>query len=757
MTLSLTSRTRRAAQSNNLTPNLVFQIDGVDTIFGAVTILDFIQIGDPGLLIGNSWVIGGQQPLEDQESIISFDGTTTQISQKLDIDKAAGSSISQMNIALVDVNESITELISPGFLITDILARQATVWLGFGNTSFPDDYIRIFRGTIDDVKSQVGKIIFTLSHPDTKKKQEIFIKNDKLLDGAITDSQTTITLDSTTDMMTRIAGPDGSFDSSISYGIRIEDEVIFYTGISGNDLTGCTRGELGTTAAAHSDEAEVSSFHTITGTVMDLALKIMLSGWNGPYEENVEVTNFEVLGDSTMLDNAIYFDGVDVADVYGVVVGDYVTTTGATNGANNVTLKQVDQVVKTDEGSYIVVNGVTFVTETATSAVIDFRSQYDTFHPGAGLKMHNNEVDIEEHERIKRWFLSSAEYEFYIRDTVNGKEFIEQQIYFPAAAYSIPRKSKASVGYHVGPLPISDVKTFDLTNTVRASGISLRRQINRNFYNTIVYKYEEDVLEGDTFHRGHIEKDATSQTQVPIGTKALVIPAKGIREVLSGATFSSNQSERRLRRYRVGAELIEQMQVGMGMSFNVEIGDIMIVDMAALKMADTKSGTRDGAPRLFEVVDKTFDIRTGNVKLSLLDTAYGTATRYCLMSPSSRLDTGNTTTSLKLVQTGNSIFGTNEGGKWSRYIGAPIRVRSDDFTTRNDTSFITAVLGNTVTISPALSFTPQQNDTLTLDDYNSIVNNPSDTTDRIKLIYCFMTANNDNTFVVDGSMAYQMI
>jgi len=64
------------------------------------------------------------------------------------------------------------------------------------------------------------------------------------LNGAINDSVTTITL---TDA--------SSFSTSGS--IRIEDEIITYSGKSSNDLTGCTRGASGTTAASHADSIAV--------------------------------------------------------------------------------------------------------------------------------------------------------------------------------------------------------------------------------------------------------------------------------------------------------------------------------------------------------------------------------------------------------------------------------------------------------------------------------------------------------------------
>ena len=72
------------------------------------------------------------------------------------------------------------------------------------------------------------------------------------LNGAITDSATTITL---TDA--------SAFPSSGT--ILIEDELITYTGKSTNDLTGCVRGTNGTTAAAHADATTVEDATNYVG------------------------------------------------------------------------------------------------------------------------------------------------------------------------------------------------------------------------------------------------------------------------------------------------------------------------------------------------------------------------------------------------------------------------------------------------------------------------------------------------------------
>ena len=84
----------------------------------------------------------------------------------------------------------------------------------------------------------------------------------KTLDGAITDSASTITLNSTTNLT---APGYAVIDRQDSSGNNTPNsrEVIFYTGISGNDLTGCSRGANNSTARAHSSGAIVEFSPTV--------------------------------------------------------------------------------------------------------------------------------------------------------------------------------------------------------------------------------------------------------------------------------------------------------------------------------------------------------------------------------------------------------------------------------------------------------------------------------------------------------------
>lgn len=91
----------------------------------------------------------------------------------------------------------------------------------------------------------------------------------KTLSGSITDAQTTITLSSTTFLQAPGVVVIDRTDSG-GTSTPLAREVVSYTGISGSDLTGCTRGAEGSTARTHADTAIVETMPT-TGMWNNLA------------------------------------------------------------------------------------------------------------------------------------------------------------------------------------------------------------------------------------------------------------------------------------------------------------------------------------------------------------------------------------------------------------------------------------------------------------------------------------------------------
>jgi len=87
------------------------------------------------------------------------------------------------------------------------------------------------------------------------------------LNGAINNSVTTITLSSATGFPT-------------SGTIKIDNELITYTGISSNDLTGCTRGVNGTSAASHLDSAGVEAYTAWGAASLSSSITLDPADWS---------------------------------------------------------------------------------------------------------------------------------------------------------------------------------------------------------------------------------------------------------------------------------------------------------------------------------------------------------------------------------------------------------------------------------------------------------------------------------------------
>jgi hypothetical protein len=132
-----------------------------------------------------------------------------------------------------------TETLVPGTVRYSIPTTAKTV-----------DY-NTFRLVKDSDLGSSGGRLFVINYNDyvnsyITQEDEITTTN---LNGSLTDSATTITVNSTT-----------GFDSTGT--IFIGNEQITYTGTSSTTFTGATRGANDTTAAAHSDDTQVAQFES---------------------------------------------------------------------------------------------------------------------------------------------------------------------------------------------------------------------------------------------------------------------------------------------------------------------------------------------------------------------------------------------------------------------------------------------------------------------------------------------------------------
>lgn len=677
MAFTLTDAAQDKANGTDIKPSLVLEIDGYADTFGLSSILKFTQFDDPGLFFDDGWFFDEPTEKRNHKSWISLDGTTTSISQQLQQDKGGATGVSSIQIALLDVSETISRLISPGFDLTDILGRRAYVYLGFQGTVFPRDYVILFTGIVDEVSSSGALITLNVAHPEQKKRQEIYKNIETELDGAITNSQTTITLKDVSNLIAP------SLPELRTY-VQINDEILEYTAIDSGlkQITGCVRGQLNTLAAAHDDEDSVTTVYRLQDAALDLALKIMLSGEDEYYLSAVPVTSFVRNIDGVSSVNSMYFSGVDVEAKYGLTIGDYVTTSGADEASNNVTLKQILSISVDDYGSGIVIGDVSFVLENDTPAVVSFKSQYNILPDGLGLGA--DQVDVAEFTRLRTLFSGSIpDYDFYIKDTINAKEFIDKEVLYPSNFFTLPKKGRISLGAFAPPLAVGTLPVIDSNSITKPESLSIKRSIGKYFYNTYIVKYDYDSIDDEPL-AGFIRIDEDSKNQIPVGTKSIQIMSKGLRRSNENTLILGINSRRFLDRYRFAAEYINA-QIFYGKGFNIDVGDVVLFGDSDLPFVDTRRGARGFTPRLCEVVDKRMDIKSGKIDLVMVDTNYLSDGRYGVFSPSSVVGVGSTTTKLVITDSYGTTAPEIERAKWVDYIGQRLLIHNSDWSTQYTT------------------------------------------------------------------------
>lgn len=729
MSFQVTQNAQDKIDSQNKKPSLVLEIDGYDYKFSLSRLDRVIRVGDVGLTVDGSWVIGGTRSDESLLPYISLEGTTQSISQQMQQDKGGASSVSSIQVSIIDYREKVTELVSPGFVLDDLLGRSAWVYLGFQDTLFPEDHVIIFSGIIDEI-SATGNITLNIAHPEQLKRQEIFISTETALNGGINLIVTTITLDSVENFLS-------PYSTEFLTYVKIDDEIIRYTGINTglNQLTGCTRAQFGTVAASHSDDASVSSFYRLIGSANDLALKVLMSGPDEYWVEDIPVGNFVRSAAGVDTADTIFIPGVDIKQKYGVNVGDYLTTTLATNSANNVSLETISSIEITDDGSIITASGAGFVLEVVSSALIKFKSQYNVLPDGLGLG--GSEVDVEEFNRINTIFASyMPDFDFYLTSTVNGKEFVDKEILYPANMFSLPRKGRVSLGVVSPPLAVATLPVIDASNIIQPEKISIKRTIGRYFYNTVIYKYDFDAVETDKPLAGYIRIDEDSKNRIKkVGTKSLVINSKGLRNTADTTTILDINTQRVLDRYKFAAEMFN-ISVFYGIGYLIEVGDIVYFGDENLRILDSKNGRRGFEPRLCEIVDKKMNIATGRIDLTLVDTNYSTEGRYGIFSPASIVGVGSTPTELVITSSYGTAAYELEKDKWTGYIGENLLIHDANWTTTYNTvlrgfdpSDPTIMLIDSIGVSLSAGFIVE------IEQYSSS-SNPEDSI-KYKSIHCY--------------------
>jgi hypothetical protein len=775
MAYEITQTARDLANEIQLQPNIVICFPKLGKCYAAKKLLTVARYGENGIYYGQpGLVFGGLTEIQGSGEYISLSGTTQDIVQQLEPDKAAASSTQTIVVKLADLNGDITGLISPGFVTDDLLYEFAQVYLGHSASSFPDDYIEIFNGNVTDIVSGSGFIDLSISHPDDHKRSEIFTKLERELvqkvdfnsltvqdlfyqarpdvagtvsiqytNGGILGDVANVTVagnniyvsidifstkaktikkaiennDSANQLVSvKIVGNGNNvqavyaltaFESDTEIYldsvaefllpvspifqtyVRINDEIIQYTGINVglNKLTGCTRQSLNSFGYPHEIGDNVTSFYKLGdgsqdyGNAINLALWIMLSGGPEYYAENIDVGNF-VKVYTENITNCIFFPSKNLKQLYGVIIGDKITTVGATNLANNFVDRTITDIIIDGNGTKLIVDGASLVIEETSPATCYFKSKYNILPDGIGLDPV--QIDIDQFNAVYSLYFSSiALYELYLKDTQNAKKLINEDLFLPSALYSIPRKGRISVGITSPPLFDVNTKQLTLETVENPRDLKIKRSVGKNFYNSVVYKYNEDSVD-DKLLNGNITISNNSIARIEAPNRPLKIDARGLRPSAATDLLIERNANRFLRRYEYGAESLD-VNVPFGVGWTIEVGDSIVFGEPALQVSDSTQGNRQFQPRIFEVINKRMNWRTGAISLSILDTNFNQPVRYGTWAPSSVIGTGSNTDRIKI--TDSYGYGDSEFNKWEFYIGKQILIHNEDWSQQWVTTF----------------------------------------------------------------------
>ncbi|MBO9666958.1 MAG: hypothetical protein J7501_09110 [Bdellovibrio sp.] len=513
------------------------------------------------------------------------------------------------------------------------------------------------------------------------------------------DSSTTLVLDSTQEML--LPSLDGTFETYV----QIEDEVFRYTGIEGNTLTGITPGQFETIPKSHDLESETSTVYRLIGSMKEVALKTMMS--KAKELSGIKALSVNYIDPLTLAQNALIFEGIDVATKYCLSVGDLASTTLSAEAGNNFSYRTILTMATISAGSYIVVDGPALTTEQGTDALVSFKSKYDVWPDGLGMQI--DQVDVKEHEELEALFPSALhDYDFRLKDTISGDDFIEKQVYRPSSCYSIPRKGRASIGLTKPPIAQAETVVIDETNIVEPSKLRVKRSLTNNFFNSVVYKFEKDVIE-DKFTRGVVSISTDSINRIPnVKNTPMVIEAEGVRDEGDTRAIIDAQTKRIFDRYQFGAESISGVQILYKDGHRLDVGDTVIFGSPKLKISDSTQGNRKFRPRVMEVVNIAKGPLKATVVADLLNTAYSAEAKYGVVSPSSETGSGSTTQLVKIKRSFSTPVTQLEQYKWKTYFGQKIVVRSPDWVTVYETDLIgfTDQDPNTMKVSPPLPGAP---------------------------------------------------
>lgn len=174
MAYTLTDETIKALELTEKEPQLILKIDGIDEIFGCVIVEVIARYDEDDLYYDMpSLYYDGYAPSVDGRDWVNAQKSTNSISQQVEPDKASNSSTSSMVFEIIDKGGRMSEIISPGFALDEILGKRATAYYMLKGTGFPIDSLVLMYGTIEEVMSIPTAVRITVNHAQNLLRQEV--------------------------------------------------------------------------------------------------------------------------------------------------------------------------------------------------------------------------------------------------------------------------------------------------------------------------------------------------------------------------------------------------------------------------------------------------------------------------------------------------------------------------------------------------------------------------------------------------------
>lgn len=739
---------------------IVMIIEGIPYTFGISDTYEVIRWGTagliwglPGLVWGGLKKIGGPNGVGGVKPYIVLDPGMT-IQQRIEPEQGRGN-IGTVTMTLIDKNGEISYMIAPGNMVNEIMtSKQTTIYIGFQQTSFPQDYVILYRGYITSLDTPPSIVRFQISDGTMKSRQPICNTPSTNLDGGIDNTQTTIPVISTLGFYNHIMGPDGTYSDRVHTYIKVEDEIMEY-GPGDVDPTQftVTRGALGTTAVAHDTDSQVTNSFQIGEDIPSgginfiyACLQLMLSGWNGPCEVDLDLTSCgldiaDLTGFVLGLEGGLQMDALLTL---GLTVGDYFYVTGATDASNDIEGRITGFAEDGNGFTSIVLVDTPFNSyEFPTNATVSFRSQYDVLPVGAGSKCRMRDVDTITWQQIRQNYFQATIYDIamYYDAPVFVKDTISQDFMLPMGCYQISRFGRISVSVTKPPLPGSgqSIVQLDWTNILDPDKIHVTRSTNsRCFYNQVSYEYDYSPTTQSFSTISYFLNLVSAENFNQVLT--LPIQAKALHSNFGSGSVATQRGRALLTRYQNVAIILE-LTVNWSVGSLIEVSDIvLIVDNGRLKIMNFSTGLRNLGSQLFEVIDRQYNVTQGNVKLKVLSgLGFDINSRFGLISPSTNLADGSTTTSLRLMPSFGQPSITSELAKWTPYFGLPILVHNADYSDVGTATLIglDPLDPTALEISSGLGFTPGTGYTLEIANYPTGTDKTENS--QYKALYTYLT------------------